>query len=221
MKKNIFFVHGFWVRKDARWMFPDIENYFSQRDWDYNFFYTDLNDFSKDGKDTFLKPLSEQAEILKNTLDENCENAEENIIIAHSQWCVVVSLLETSGFSKIIFLAPPTNNDIDKTISNFEKRTWTIIDKQWISTLMRSDGNKTFVPAKYWDDRESLNYKELYKNISKIHAISVIFASQDEIIENTALDNLGNFDISSIDGNHNFEWKSRRFLVTEIFKILK
>lgn len=221
MKKNIFFVHGFWVRKDARWMFTDIENYFSQKDWDYNFFYTDLNDFSEDGRDTFLKSLSEQAEILKETLDKSYKNTEENIIIAHSQWCVVASLLQDFNFSKIIFLAPPTNNDLNKTIANFEKRPWTVINKTWTSTLIRSDGNKTFVTAEYWTERKQLDYQELYKKFSQKHSIYVIFAAQDEIIANNTLDNLQSFDISSIDWNHNFEWMSRKYLVEILHKILK
>lgn len=219
--KNIFFIHGFWVRKDARGMFPDIQRYISQNIGVYNFFYTDLNDFSEDGKDTFLKPLSKQAKIMSRTIEKNTHKQGQNIIISHSQWCVVASLLDLENVSKIIFLAPPTNNDLEITIQNFQAREGTKINKEWMSILVRSDWNKTFVPEEYWQERSEYSYKRLYKNMKRVFSVSVIFAAQDEILKNDALENIEWFDIHTISWNHNFDGVDRKYLVEYIWKILQ
>lgn len=201
-------------------MFTDIESYLLEQSEEYNFFYTDLNDFCEDGKDTFLKPLSEQAEILGRVIKDNMSNLNENIIIAHSQWCIVTALLKPDNISKIVFLAPPTNNDIDKTIKNFETRPGTDINKQGVSILMRSDGNKTFVPAKYWKERQQYHYENLYRDLKDTSRVSVIFAAQDELIKNDALESIKWYEIQTIDGNHNFDGESRKTLVKYIWKLL-
>lgn len=220
--KRIFFVHGFGVRKDARGMFPEIENFLQEKNSDLCCFYTDLNNFSNNGKDTFLLPLGAQLKNLESTLKENFDCKDQNVLIAHSQWCVVSSLLKWYHFNKVIFLAPPSNNDFDKLLDNMKKRPGAQINLDWESIFPRSDGSKTYIPKEYWDERKKLNYLSLYNEFSNQQKVTIIQAIQDELIDNTHLQKENIYaDIFSIDGNHNFDWADRPTLLSTIDKTLE
>jgi esterase/lipase len=142
---------------------------------------------------------------LENTFGLS-RGGEELYIVAHSQGCVVACLANLPRIKKIFFLAPPTNNDLIKSIENFKKRPGTVIDFSGDSILMRRDGSKTIVPASYWQDRESLNYLELYKKLSRKNNLIIILAGQDDVVSNESsevLSRLGKLVV--IDGNHNFD----------------
>ncbi len=210
MKKKIIFVHGFGVKKDARGIFTDIEKSFLN---DGNFknvecIFTDLNIILENG-DLFLNPIEMQISILQKVYEQEKENS-EIYIIAHSQGCVITSLCDFQNLQKVFFLAPPTNNDLDKTIERMKKRPGTIINLDSESIVVRADGSKTIIPASYWQSRKKINYLDCYKNFSeKIgkDKLKIILANQDEIVENgeitiLELEKFG--EIIKVEGDHNF-----------------
>ncbi len=219
MKHKIIFVHGFGVKKDARGMFTQIIESLKKEEKlkDTEFITVDLNDV-KD-TDIYLNSLSKQAEILKNTYNREYFGDCVFDLICHSQGCVVASIAKLEKIRNVFFIAPPTNNDIQKTINSFKKRSGTKIDLLNESILMRKDGSRTFVPKGYWEDRKNLNYLDEYQTFSKINNIIVILGNQDETISNEAIEkSLRKITLIKIDGDHNFEGESRLNLIATIKK---
>jgi hypothetical protein len=180
--------------------------------------YTDLNVIDESTGNIYLNSLETQKEVLLKVIGEN-DNS-EIILVCHSQGCVVASLLSTFNLAKVFFLAPPTENDIEKSIERFKKKFGTIIDVEGESVLIRSDNSKTIVPKEYWETRKNLIYLEIYKNFSeKIgkEKLEIIIAKDDEVVANENIESLkkiGNVEI--INGNHNFD--GEREVLSEIIK---
>ncbi len=232
MKKRIIFVHGLGVRKDARGIFTDIEKSFLNDESlkGTEFIFIDLNKIEKDndGKEKLiLNPLSVQAEILekvfKKEVEENISQM-ENILICHSQGCVVGSIANLEKVSKIVFIAPPTNNDIKRTFERFAKRPGSVMNIEGESFYKRSDGSLTIVPAKYWSDRKEIDYLENYKSLSEkvgTENLKIIVANQDEVVFNEATEFLQTIgDVLFLDGGHDFEGESRVGLLEKIKEII-
>jgi esterase/lipase len=214
MRKKIFFIHGFGVRKDARGMFTDIANALP----DFECILTDLNIVDENGN-THLNPLGTQANIIREVFEKS--GGDEIYIIAHSQGCVVAALADLPNIKKVFLLAPPTNNDLDKTLNNFRKRLGTEIDLEGQSTLMRADGSKTFVPKEYWEERVKINYLEEYKKLSEKNNLIIILASEDEVVDNSSKEDLKILGVvDEVVANHNFEGSARLKLVETIQKYL-
>lgn len=218
--QKIIFVHGFGVKKDARGIFTDIQKSFAE---DKNFenikfIFTDLNIIQKNG-DLILNTLENQAEIMQKVYDREKENS-EIYIVAHSQGCVVATLCNLESLKKTFFLAPPTNNDLQKSIDRMKQRSGTIINLETDSIVERADGSKTIIPASYWKSREKLFYLDCYKNFSEKvgkENLEIILAKQDEIVSNDKileLEKMG--DVIEIDGDHNF--KNNRLRLAEIIR---
>ncbi len=213
------------VKKDARGLFTDI-----QKTINLECVFTDLNKIEKDNdgnEKLILNPLSTQASILEKVFKKEIEenNIEvQNILICHSQGCVVGSIGNLEKIEKVIFLAPPTNNDINKTFERFATRPGSVMDLGGESVVMRSDGSKTIIPATYWSDRKEMNYLEMYKNLSDrlgSENLKIILANQDEIVSNEGKEFLKTIgEVFAIDGNHNFEGESREFLLEKIKEII-
>lgn len=208
MKRKIIFVHGMGVRKDARGIFTDIQKSFleDERFKDIECIFTDLNYVNPDGN-LVLNPLDVQAEIIKEVYEREKENSQITII-AHSQGCVVASLCDFQNLSKIFFLAPPTNNDLQRSIDRMKARPGTMVNLEGESIMARSDGSKTIIPKEYWQNRKDLNYLDCYRKLVRHLAstkLEIIFAAQDEIIQDYKIEEFQKLgEVVLVDGDHNF-----------------
>lgn len=210
MQRKIIFVHGFGVRKDARGIFTDIQKYFFNDESlkDIVCIFTDLNIVSEGSNDLTLNPLSVQAKILQDVYDKEKEGS-EIFLVCHSQGCVVASLCDFPNPSKIFFLAPPNNNDLDKTIERFSKRPNSVFNLDDDSIFTRSDNSRTTVPKEYWAERKSMNYLEMYRGLSfKVSRdnLIIVLAKDDEVVVNDSVGELEEIGkVCWVEGNHNFD----------------
>lgn len=224
MQKVVLFVHGFGVKKDARGIFTDIAQALkadpSQRDFTSILF--DMNEVAEGSNNIRLNSLPVQVQKLREQYAAVRKSGATSVhIISHSQGCVVTALANLPEIEKVILLAPPTNNDMEKTIHTFKNRPGTIINTDGDSVLMRKDGSTTTVPKEYWESRKELNYLELYAKLALHNRITTIIARQDEIVSNSAVNELAQFsEIITIDGDHNFTNEYRIPLINEIKKLL-
>jgi surfactin synthase thioesterase subunit len=228
MKNKIIFIHGFGVSKFSRGIFTDIEKYYSGGE--HQFIYTDLNkvEYEDNKENITIKTPAEQALIIESVISDLKQQElieqekDKNInfkytFICHSMGCVVVTFLNKILIpknSKFIFLAPPTSNNLQKSIERYTVNPKNIIDLEKISILYRKDGSMTFIPKEFWKAREDLDYIKKYSEFAKFieenssGKIEIITAKQDEIIENSleTLEQLKNFaKVTEINGNHNFD----------------
>lgn len=207
--KTVIFVHGFGVMKDARGMFTDIANSLTQNG--IKCVLIDLN--TKDGEgNILLSPFSKQVQILTSVYKEN--KTDETYIIAHSQGCIVTALANLPDIQTTVFLAPPTDNNIEKTISYFKKNPLTEINLSDTSRLGRRDGTFTLVPKEYWVERESLDITKEYGNYLSKNKTVVIKATNDEVISNNQFSEIfSNTKTIEIEADHDFNGASREKLV--------
>jgi hypothetical protein len=86
---------------------------------------------------------------------------------------------------------------------------------------VRADGSKTFVPKEYWDERVKINYLEEYKKLSEKNSLIIILASQDQVVDNSAKEELETFGVlDEVVSNHNFDGHGRIELIEKIKKYL-
>lgn len=219
MKHKVLFVHGFGVKKDARGLFTDIAN--SLEGYEVECILTDLNIVNQENGDIVLNPLSKQAEILKSVYTENHSEGDTIDIIAHSQGCVVAALADLPQIRKIIFITPPTNNDLQKTLEHFKNRPDTVIDFEGESYITRADGSRTIAYKEYWSDRKDIVYLDEYKKLASNNDLHIIIANQDETVSNDSVGELQKIgQVICLDGDHNFTKEFREPLIKTIKKLI-
>ena len=175
----------------------------------------DYNEIDEEANRLTVRPFSGQVDILKKVLEKvKMDNPGAVIdMVCHSQGAIIAALARPAGIRKVIFLAPPFNNNLDRMIAGFRSRPETKIDFQGVSRLARSDGSITIVPPEYWAEKEKINVPDLYDELSKQTELIIINANQDGILENGDSLDLRNVEILNIDGDHNFTGKNRERLL--------
>lgn len=214
-KHIIIFSHGFGTRKDDRGLLTDIADGF----YGTQSILFDYNGVDEKENTLTVRLLYEQAKMLNDVIEKaRIDNPDATIdIIAHSQGCLVVSLAKPTVIGKTIFVAPPFDTDIERTINMFRERSGTEINLSGISKLARKDGTVTLVPAEFWVERKQCDPIPLYNELSYKTDLIIINAKQDEIINNTNTEGLDNkIEVIDIDGNHQFSGEARSVLVNKI-----
>lgn len=224
MKHKVLFVHGFGVKRDSRGMFTEIADFLSATPTfkDSKMVLINLNEVEEFSNDILTNSFSKQAEILEAAYEREHEDSETEIdIIAHSQGCVVTAIAELPRLRKVIMLAPPTNNDVQKTISFFQERPETEINMEATSYIKRADGSTTTVPKEYWEDRKGMVYADEYKKLSNRNDITMVFANQDQLVDTQYIDEYRKLaKVVQIDGNHNFDAPNREGLLRTLHELL-
>lgn len=211
IKHIIIFSHGFGVRKDARGLFPDIISGFS----DIESVMFDYNEIHEADNAIFVRPLSVQADMLRDILSEVRKRNPESVIdiVCHSRGAVVAALARPNAIRKIVFIAPPFDMDYERAIAYFKARTDTHIDMKGISRLIRRDGSVTFVPAEYWSERNNIDPIGLYNELALRTELIIVRAGQDEIVRSENQTKLSEeIKIIELPGDHNFIGETRTSL---------
>jgi alpha/beta superfamily hydrolase len=214
MKRNILFVHGFGVMKDARGMFTEIVN---QLPKDYNCILVDLN--NKVENTILLNPFSKQIEILRIAKQQHFES-ETIDLICHSQGCTVAALANLPNIRKTIFLAPAVESNNEKTIAYFSKNPETKININGTSLLARRDGTFTSVPSEFWKEKELIDLVKLYENYTKTHDTIVIKALNDEVVSADVTVYFKTSKIIELEADHDFRNESREALIATLKDLL-
>jgi hypothetical protein len=147
MKKHkILFIHGFGVMKDSRGIFSDISEFIGKNK-NTECILFDLNDKNNSGG-IRVQAFSTQIDKIKSVYEKH-KDAETIDVICHSQGCLVGAMANLKKVRKTIFLAPPVENNIEKTINYFSQNPLSKIDLDGESFLERRDGTQTVVPKTF------------------------------------------------------------------------
>jgi hypothetical protein len=203
----IIFSHGFGVRQDARGLFTDIAAALS----DAQPIFFDYNEIDETNNTTLVRPLSQQAEILKKVLaGAKVANPSATIdLICHSQGAIAAALATLTGIRKTILIAPPADMNFERMQKMFKDRPGTEINMHGISRLARRDGSFTLVPSEYWAERKEIQPIELYNKLATQTELIIIRAKQDEVLGETDFSEIRNTTIINLDGNHGFIGEAR------------
>jgi hypothetical protein len=210
-KHIVIFSHGFEVRRDDRGLFPDIIAGLS----DATPIMFDYGTFDPAANTLAIPALNQQAAKLKEVIAE-AKRAHPGAtidLICHSQGCVVAALCKPSGIRKIIFTAPPAKLNVRDMTSIFAGRAGSHIDFRGDSRLSRADFSTTIVPKEYWASIEQLHPIALYNELAKATELTIINASQDEVIGKGNFSGLApNITVTSLHTGHNFTGSARQEL---------
>jgi hypothetical protein len=212
----LIFSHGFGVRKDDRGLFPDIAAGVPEAEaimFDYN--HTD------EATDTlFATTLSKQAEKLRQVYAETRAKQPSATIdlICHSQGCVIAAMAQLNGIHKTIFLAPPDasfGTNIDQKIEDMKNsRSNTEVLSDGSISYPRRDGSTTIIPQMYWDGRKNLNPIPLYAKLAENTELTIIQATNDEVIGMTNFSELpSDVKIIQMNTGHDFEGAIRAKMI--------
>jgi predicted esterase YcpF (UPF0227 family) len=218
-KKIIVYSHGFGVGKDDRGLFVDIA--FALPCFEHVMF--DYNEKDQTNNTLIVPSLDIQKSELLNQLEKvRVANPEAEIsIICHSQGCAVAAMAEPTGLKRAIFLAPPTDFDNQKSIERFRKRPGAIVDINGITSFPRRDGSTTILNADYWTSRENIDLTALYSEFAKSTEITIIQATEDEVLGDTKVAELNNrANIIKFKSDHDFTGEYRKDIIKTLVKIM-
>lgn len=153
MKKHtIIYAHGFGVKKDDRGLFTDIAKSFP----DANHIMFDLDICDDENNTVTIRPFSDQVSLLNNHIKEAVRDPNNIVnVVAHSRGCKVVASANLSNVRKAIFITPPIDVSIERTLERFNKNPDAFLNMNGESRLPRKDGSVTIFPKEYWTDSES------------------------------------------------------------------
>jgi len=218
-KKIIIFSHGFGVKKDDRGLFTDIAASLPG----YISVMFDYNDVDEENNTFTIMPFSEQVDMLTRVVREQKSNYPDADIylICHSQGSRVAALAKITGIQKTIMIAPPVDAGFARTITRYKNNPNAYIDLEGVSELPRSDGSRTLVPAKYWEERKNERSPILdFNELVELTDLYIIKAKQDNVTGDTLFEGLADdVTLLVLDGDHDFT-NTRNLLCEEIKNIL-
>ncbi|MCA9333348.1 hypothetical protein KDA00_05760 [Candidatus Saccharibacteria bacterium] len=214
-KHIIIYSHGFGVRKDDRGLFTDIAKAFP----DAEHVMFDFNEFDVQTNTLTARPLDEQASMLNQQIESIKQNYPYATIdiIAHSQGCVATSIAKPEGIRKAILLAPPAQFLGLEKKEIYSMRPDTVTDEDGTIHMPRRDGSTTTIKEDYWKSREGIKPIELYNAFGEVTELSIITATQDEVLTNTDFTGLSNkVTLIKQAANHDFTGDYRQKLINNI-----
>jgi hypothetical protein len=219
MKHILIYSHGLGVQKDDRGLFTDISKAFP----DARSIMFDYNTVNELAHELTVSPLGIQANKLNEVITQTQEkNPGASIdVICHSQGCVVAAIAKPQGVHKIIFLAPPSEINVELFMKTFGNRPGSIVNLKGVSRLSRRDGSTTLVPSTYWSSIKGLDTGRLYNELSNSAQIIIVNAVQDEVLGRVVFNNLSSkITIYELEAGHDFTDEARtqvvRLLVGEL-----
>jgi len=213
MKKVIIYSHGFGVKADARGMFTEIAATFPE----HKSVMFDYNQVLPNG-DTIVAPIDKQARRLQSVIAET--NANEVVLLCHSQGCLIAGLVDLSKISKVILLAPPVVASMQHVIQKLSKKPGSEYLQGGVSKLARSDGSMTLLPNEYMRSLDEINPIELYKKIADQKLTCIIRATNDEVLGLTDLSAVVAHQMVDIAADHDFTGESRQALIAALKRLL-
>lgn len=214
---HIICAHGFGVQKDDRGLFPDIAGAYPR----HTLHMVDLNDVDATTGNLVTPPLEEQAD----RLIQFCRELPTfpKTVVAHSMGCLVACLAERlygAVFDHMVFITPPIDVNLDRTIAAFKDRPGSIIDLNRTSILMRRDGTQTIVPPEFWVSKQQHDPQTLYIDL-KCDQIDFVIARQDEVLGTGVFGSLPEqVRVHTLDGDHNFSPPNRVAFLRHVTQIL-
>lgn len=219
MTSFVVYSHGFGVRKDDRGLFTDIAQHLPNA----HHIMFDYNKIDEHTNTLVACPLDKQAEKLNDKVAEARRDHPSAVIdiIAHSQGCVAAAIAKPSGVRKVIFLAPPAQ------FLGLEKREIyamhpdTATEKDGTLRMPRRDGSTTIIRDDYWQSREGVMPIELYNQLAKLTNLTIITATNDEVLTNTDFTGLSNqVSLTRQSANHDFTGDDRQVLIETISQLI-
>jgi hypothetical protein len=215
MNHVIIYSHGWGVRKDDKGLLTSIAAALPEAEsilFDYNT-VDDVNNTLT------VPPLSQQAvklnKVIKDTRDAN-PNAVIDLI-CHSQGAVVAALAQPLIIRKTIFLAPPVDMAIERSLERYKSNPEAEINLLGISKLPSLGGYIRIVPAEYWTERINMNVFDLYNKYGRTRDLLILSANQDQILGKVNLSPLlPKIKRSFLDGDHNFSGPAMQSLIEVI-----
>ena len=205
MKRIVIFSHGFGVAKDSAGLFTDIAQGLGSDVMPVLF---DYNDFDDANRTMIVKPLSQQAAILNDHLDQLRRDHPDTPIsmVAHSQGCIVAAIAEPRGIDQAILLAPAESFNVKRLEKAFTKRLRPERLSEGGIKLPRRDGSVILIPASFQPEVRLIDPPERYNHLATLTRTTLIRAAQDDILGKHVDDSRlsSNVLIIKLDGNHNF-----------------
>ena len=211
--KTLIFSHGFGVKADARGMFPEIAAAFPE----YEAVMFDYNEILSNGN-IVVAPLDQQAKKLQEVI--NTTDADEIILICHSQGSIIAGLVSLSKVSKVILLAPPVVASMQRVIDKVAKRPGAELNLDGISKLPRTDGTITLLPKEYMTSLDAVDPLELYKKVANDKPTVIIRATEDQVLGMTNVDEVGAASLIDLPADHDFTGESRQELIKALEEVI-
>jgi hypothetical protein len=205
MKQIVVYSHGFGVRKDSHGLFTNIATAFGPDVLSVMFDYSQVD---LETGTMLIKPISTQVRLLKQQLAD-VHRAHPNTpisIIAHSQGCVTAAMVQPTGLSQAILLAPAESFTRRRLDKDFADRIKPERLPDGNVKLLRQDGRAVIIPPEYAPELKLIDPSMQYNELAKRTRVTIIRAAQDEILSKHVNNDLlsDHIRVMTAAGDHNF-----------------
>ncbi len=213
----IVFSHGFGVGRDSRGMFTNLVEQLSEDYLCVQFEYTTWK-----GKENWIDSFKIMQQTLKRVIEylDRKYQIHDKHIVAHSLGCLLASVC-SNDFHKQIYLAPTVEPIAERLQTYFSNKPGSVVDESGTISATRTDGSTTHITHSFFEEIKPIIPWDVYATSRK--TVLVVEAAQDELITNhtEAWRVLGNFEVISIPGDHNFTASNRPLLVQTVLDYLR
>ncbi len=219
-KKIVIFSHWFGIRSGSYGLFTDLIKEFNNL-W-IESILTEYCDYHPDTNEVRVKPFSEQAIILQNTIDHTARNNPDAdiILIGQSQWSTIISLCDTSKIKRIIMISPFFHTEAKDIIDRYTKDPSNIFSMTDTSIRKRSDGTTTMIPPSYREERFEINVINFYNRKAIENEVYIFYGLQDQIISFDEYNKVKNIYLMNLDGDHDFSRQYRQPIIEKIKHVI-
>lgn len=209
--KIVIFSHGFDVRRDSNGLFRDIVDSLPE-----NYGYVIFDYHVYEGIEENLRPLSEQARVLKEVVKWTKRELKPVTInlIAHSMGCTIASYAQEKTFDQILYLAPAMRSGSRLRTFFTSRPTAKHHGDHW--EVSRRSGKITRINDRFFEEFEAIDPPVLMIKYASKKPINIIYAKQDEFISEDSFDvfkTTSSINIQGINGDHNFNPPARKSLI--------
>lgn len=209
---KVYFSHGFGTWWDDNGLFPDVADSLAE----YAPRYVSYNEKNTAGEMAVL-PFSEQVRRLEElTLDATSED----VLIAHSQGCIIAGLAKLPRFKKVIFLAPPPSVSRERIMKRIINRKGEHMDNgTW--SFPSTTGLTRWITDDYLEELNQVDAIAAYSALAARQTLDIVVAIEDDVLDDTDVSTVINATIHEIHADHNFNGKAaRENLMLQIRSIL-
>ncbi|MCW3005358.1 MAG: hypothetical protein JWQ20_4656 [Conexibacter sp.] len=212
----IIFSHGFGVRADSKGLFTDLRAGLAP---EYDGRLLDLNIVDDEANTITVPVLPEQAKTLQSAIEGAGTEVD---VIAHSQGCLVASLLPAGlKIRRIVLLAPPVKLESKLMETTYTDHPQTQTTPDGHLQIVRKNGDRIWMPPEYIAGIPEIDPVEWINRLATRYPVTLIRALDDELLDTLDDSGLRNVTVIRQRGDHDFDPPDRKDLIQTLKEVLK
>ena len=209
------FIHGFGTNLHERGLFDDIVGSLTDNDkhlTTVRFSWSGFGGSEGEQEETTLQKVSGDFESVLDWVFANKTINARVAVLGFSMGNIIASNVLASGHypvQKVVNVSPADFKPSSQSFQKWLSRPGAKLEGDILS-MPRADGTVTRLNRRFWDTMGGLNYSEKLEKTVSLFPSTLIRATDDHVVDNSALKTINFSNIIELTGDHNFSGKKDR-----------